>query len=1035
MPEPTVPDPLPIPDPPVLLPVRSRQLPVAVVGIGSLTPGAVDSDAFWRTVVDGRDLISDVPPTHWLVSDYYDPDPRAEDMTYSRRGAFLADIDFDPSAYGIAPSMLPATDTAQLLALFVADRTLADLRRNSRADLDRERVSVILGTGALDLLRTMSNRLQRPIWLKALRESGMPEPDAQAICDRIAAHYVPWQEATFPGVLGNVVAGRIANRFDLHGTNLTVDAACASSLAALAGAVSELAQGTADTVITGGVDTLNDISTYMCFSKTPALSRTGDCRPFSDAADGTMLGEAVVMFALKRLADAERDGDRIYAVIRGIGSSSDGRGGAIYAPVPAGQARALRRAYEAAGYGPDSVELVESHGTGTTAGDLAEFSALREVFDASGRPDRQWCALGSVKSQLGHTKSAAGAVGLLKAVLALQHKVLPPTIKVDRPNPALDLASSPLYVNTVARPWITSPSRRRRASVSSFGFGGTNFHVTLEEYEPPGNSPAGLAPCARAVPTELVLLSATSPLALLDRARSLACADQPLAATARQSQRDFDATDRCRLAVVAADAAQLADRIRQADAMISDDPAGPHTTPTGICYRSDSPRPGRIAWLFSGQGSQYVGMGGDLAMGVSQARAAWDRMAELRLGDRPLHQVVFPIPGFTDDDRVAADALLTATEWAQPALAAASLAQLSVLRAVGMAPDCVAGHSFGELVALHAAGVMDETSLVRLARRRGEVMRSAAIGPGAMLAVSTSEPDAARLLRDAGVDEVWIANVNSPRQVVLAGKAHSIAVVAERFSEKGIATRVLPAAGAFHTPLMAPAQNPLREFLRGMELKPPKIDVYGNADAHVYPVDTDLIRDRVAGHLLSPVAFVDEIEAMYAAGVRTFVELGAGTALAGLVGQTLGDREHLAVSLDRPGRNGLTALQEALGKLATAGIDLDLMSLWSPYHFDETPSEPQPARMSVRIGGANYGSPYPPAGGAAALPPPNPSRPVAALPGLPAVPAVSAVPAVTADEQPMSGGGDQSVAFPPSPAGTAVGSAVTMDDPWLLAFQ
>ena len=220
-------------------------------------------------------------------------------------------------------------------------------------------------------------RLQRPVWLKALREHGLAEAQAQSICDSIAAEFTPWQEETFPGLLSNVVAGRIANKFDLHGTNHTTDAACASSLAALYSAVADLSLQRSDLVITGGVDTFNDILMYMCFTRTPALSPTGDCRPFSDAADGTMLGEGIVMFALKRLADAERDGDHVYAVIRGVGASSDGRGTAIYAPLPAGQVRALHRAYESAGYGPETVELVEAHGTGTGAGDAAEFAALR----------------------------------------------------------------------------------------------------------------------------------------------------------------------------------------------------------------------------------------------------------------------------------------------------------------------------------------------------------------------------------------------------------------------------------------------------------------------------------------------------------------------------------------------------------------------------------------------------------------------------------------------------------------------------------
>ncbi|MGW1108986.1 acyltransferase domain-containing protein [Streptomyces sp. NPDC002540] len=447
-----------------------------------------------------------------------------------------------------------------------------------------------------------------------------------------------------------------------------------------------------------------------------------------------MLGEALVMFALKRLADAERDGDRIHAVIRGIGSSSDGRGRAIYAPVPGGQARALRRAYEAAGYGPDSVELVEAHGTGTAAGDAAEFAALSQVFDESGRADRQWCALGSVKSQIGHTKSAAGAAGMLKAVLALRHKVLPPTLKVDRPNPALGLTDSPLYLNTAARPWIRGDGPPRRASVSSFGFGGTNFHIALEEYVQASGT-GGEAALIRAFPTELVLLGADSPAALAAAARQLVSGDLPLALRAKKSQLGFDSARPVRACLVVADTADLERQVRQLEEWVEASPDTPAQLPTGLCYDPRPPGPGKVALLFSGQGSQYVGMGADLAMRVPQARAVWDRTAGIELGDRPLHRVVFPVPGFTDEERAAQQALLTRTEWAQPALAAQSMALLGVLRALGVEPDCVAGHSFGELVALHAAGALDEESLLRLARCRGELMNEAAVEPGGMLAV------------------------------------------------------------------------------------------------------------------------------------------------------------------------------------------------------------------------------------------------------------------------------------------------------------
>ena len=300
---------------------------------------------------------------------------------------------------------------------------------------------------------------------------------------------MPWQESTFPGLLGNVIAGRVANRFDLGGTNCALDAACASSLAALSMAMAELRSGHADTILTGGVDALNDVLMFLCFSQTPALSLTGDCRPFSDQADGTMLGEGVAMLALRRLEDAERDGHRIYAVLRGLGSSSDGRAKSVYAPRPEGQSMALRRTYEDAGYSPTTVGLVEAHGTGTVAGDAAEFAALREVFLEAAPSGTQWCALGSVKSQIGHTKAAAGAASLVKAVLALHHRTLPPTIKVQRPNPALQLETSPFYLNTATRPWFHLADHPRRASVSSFGFGGSNFHVTMEEYTGAATAP------------------------------------------------------------------------------------------------------------------------------------------------------------------------------------------------------------------------------------------------------------------------------------------------------------------------------------------------------------------------------------------------------------------------------------------------------------------------------------------------------------------------------------------------------------------
>ena len=435
--------------------------PIAIIGISCLFPKADNLQTYWANIKNGVDAITAVPEhTHWKMADYFDGNPKSPDRTYAARGGFLSPVDFDPLEFGISPKDIEATDTTQLLGLVAAKQALQDAGYGEGKAFNRERTSVILGvTGTLELVIPLGARLGHPIWRRALQEAGVEHSVAEDVVQRIADSYVGWQENSFPGLLGNVTAGRIANRLNLGGTNCVVDAACASSLSALHLAGLELAAGRSDMVIAGGVDTFNDIFMYMCFSKTPALSPTGNAKPFAQDADGTILGEGLGMVILKRLADAQRDGDRIYAVIKGIGSSSDGKGNAVYAPSANGQTQALRRAYELGGVTPDTIELVEAHGTGTKVGDATEVTALTQVYQPE-KPADSWCALGSVKSQIGHTKAAAGVAGLIKAALALHHKVLPPSIKVSQPIEPAAPGQSPFYVNTQKRPWVRSEERR-----------------------------------------------------------------------------------------------------------------------------------------------------------------------------------------------------------------------------------------------------------------------------------------------------------------------------------------------------------------------------------------------------------------------------------------------------------------------------------------------------------------------------------------------------------------------------------------------
>ncbi|MEM7155125.1 MAG: SDR family NAD(P)-dependent oxidoreductase [Myxococcota bacterium] len=1027
----------------------SKRPPLAIVGASALFPGSPDATGFWHDILRGQDLLTEIPKSHWLIEDYYDPDPKARDKTYARRGGFIDPVDFDAVTWGVPPAIIKATDTSQLLGLIVAEQVLRDAARERFETIDRSRMSVILGvTSAQELLAAMVSRLQRPVWVKSLREQGLPEDEVQAACDRIADHYVEWEESSFPGLLGNVVAGRIANRLDLGGTNCVTDAACASTFSALSMAAQELYLGDSDLVITGGVDTLNEIFMFMCFSKTPALSLSGDCRPFSDQADGTMLGEGLGMVALRRLEDAERDGDRIYAVIRGIGASSDGRSKSVYAPVSAGQAKALSRAYEHAGYEPSTVELVEAHGTGTKAGDAAELGGLRLVFDTEGTDRRQWCGLGSVKSQIGHTKAAAGAAGLFKAVMALHHKVLPPTIKVDTPNPKLSLEDSAFYVNTQARPWVRSSDHPRRASVSAFGFGGSNFHITLEEYD----GPAPRAERLRTWPSELVVLCGDDVVAQARQWAERADETELLPFAAWTTQRSYDATAKRRLAVVASTGDELRTRLLAAAKRIEAAPDDGFELPDGTRYGVGEVS-GGVALLFPGQGSQYVGMGADLAMGLDRARAAWDRVAEHPMDGARLDHQVFPIPRFNDADREADTQRLRATQWAQPAIGCTSASMLAVVKSLGIEAQAVAGHSFGEITALHAAGALDADALVAVARRRGELMADAK-EPGAMVAVSAPVDDVRPILQ--AHPDVVLANHNAPRQAVLSGPVDAIERAEAAIKAAGLRATQLPVSSAFHSPVVAGCVAPFGEFLAGIEFERPGLPVYSAESAAPYEPDAAAIRARLGRQIAEPVRFVDTIEAMAASGAHTFIEVGPGSVLSGLVGRILKGRPHAAVSIDRKGRNGLESLNLALAQLVALGVPMQLAPLWDGHREPLDPASRPKPKLAIPLTGTNYGKLYPPPGGAADLPAPNPPRAAMSREAnRPSNPAPSSTPTIVPAETPTPAAAPPAAALPaptpmvaapvapasapfvaaPAPAAPLVTPAAQAPAGWLAAWQ
>ncbi|MDZ8053962.1 MAG: beta-ketoacyl synthase N-terminal-like domain-containing protein [Aulosira sp. ZfuVER01] len=953
-------------DKPISINKINRQLqqnPIAIIGMASLFPKARNLREYWRNIVNKIDCITDVPETHWSVKDYYDPNPRTpEDKTYCKRGGFIPEVDFNPMEFGIPPSILEVTDVSQLLSLVVAKEAMEDAGYGEAREFSREMVGVILGVAmAKQLGMPLSARLEYPIWEKALKSSGLSDEDTAKIVEKIKSAYVKWDENAFPGMLANVVAGRIANRLNFGGMNCVVDAACASSFGALKMAISELVEYRSDMMLTGGVDTDNTIMAYISFSKTPAVSPSENVKPFDAKSDGMMLGEGIGMIVLKRLEDAERDKDKIYAVIKGIGTSSDGRYKSIYAPRKEGQVKALERAYEDAGFSPATVGLMEAHGTGTMAGDPTEFGSLRDFFNEHDS-QKQHIALGSVKSQIGHTKAAAGAASLIKTALALHHKILPPTINITEPNPKLNIKNSSFYLNTETRPWIRAEGEApRRAGVSSFGFGGTNYHVVLEEYGAEQNQPYRL----HNAPAEILLFAGTSAqlvtkceetlgkLQSKDGDRHYAeliqeCTSQEIPqAAARVGFVAENLQEACKLLQISLD------WLKHKGSAIS------WEHPQGIYFRSAGMNlGGKVVALFSGQGSQYLEMGREVVMNFPEMRRLYGQMDSLLLQDnlRPLSEIVFPHPTFEEAEKNAQVAALQRTEYAQPAIGVLSAGLYSILQQAGFKSDFVAGHSFGELTALWAAGVLSEQDYLFLVKARGQAM-AAPEDPdhdrGSMLAVKEEIAKVEAIVRH--YPQVAIANINSPTQVVLAGPTAEIAKVRQVLQDKGCAAVLLPVSAAFHTPLIAFAQKSFAIATKSVKFQAPQIPVFSNVTGQKYPQESPSIQKILETHLSNSVLFKQEIENIYAAGGYCFVEFGPRRILSNLVKDILGDRPHLTISLNpSTQKNSDRSLREAAVQLRVVGLSLKNLDPYQLLPVLPAPENEKKKALTVKLNGINY---------------------------------------------------------------------------------
>ncbi|MCG6922653.1 MAG: acyltransferase domain-containing protein, partial [Acidobacteria bacterium] len=921
---------------------------VAIVGLGAVLPDAPNAPAFRDNVWAKRYSIIEVPPDRWSADDYYDPDPTVPDKTYSKIGSWVRGFEFDWKRFKIPPKVAAAMDEGQQWAVTIAAEALADYGWPDRK-LDTERTAVILGNamaGEHHYLTTL--RIQFPECARWLNEAheflDLPADVRQRILsgwhERMNQTLPPVTEDTMPGELANILSGRVANVLNLRGPNFVTDAACASSFAALDAAVDALVEHHCDAAITGGIDRNMGVNSFVKFCKIGALSATGT-RPFGDGADGFVMGEGSATFVLKRLADAERDGDKIYAVVRGVGGSSDGKGKSITAPNPIGQELAVERAWKDAGLDPATAGLVEAHGTSTKVGDVVEVESLNKVFRGAPRGS---IALGSAKSNIGHLKAGAGAAGLLKAVYAVHEKVLPPTLNAEKPNPGIDFASSPFAANHELREWKSTNGTPRRCGVSAYGFGGTNFHIVLEEHVPgaltkkerpaqvsvpaPGG-PAGGGPLssgggssAKTPLRGLAMIGALSVDGLHKKVDALLelARDGQVPAVAPPDPADLRAPER--IAIDYGDGKELVDRLKKAQKGLATDAAATWKAfqAQGV-FRGSGPAPGKIAFLFTGQGSQYVNMGRDLAARepvVADVFKEADAVLDRILG-RPLTSYIY-VDGKDGEAVKQAEEDLKQTAITQPAVLSMDTAMSRLLGEFGVEPDMVMGHSLGEYGALVSAGVLTFAEALEAAAARGREMSRVSLGDnGAMAAVMGPIELVTEVLAEVE-GYVVPANLNARGQSVIGGETEAVERAVEAFQKRGYQAQRLPVSHAFHTKIVAPAAEPLGEVLARFNIQPPKRKLVGNVEADFYPSDPVAIRDLLCRQIASPVRWVEGLEKLYAAGARAFVEVGPKRALKGFVDDVLGDKTDItSLFTNRPRPKELAAFNQALCGLYAAG--------------------------------------------------------------------------------------------------------------------
>ncbi len=914
---------------------RHEREAIAIIGMSCIFPKAPDIKAYWWNILNCVDAIGE-PLPEWEARRYLD-----SNRIHTANGGYLKDLyRFDPGEFGIMPNSVDGGEPDQFLALRVARDALRDSGYLGD-EFDHLNTGIVLGHSTY-LHRGQGNLIQHNLVLDQtieLLHTVFPFLDDGKLLEarNLLESKLPQFNADIvPGLVPNVMTGRIANRLNLKGPNYLIDGACASSLLAVGAAIDELHKGQTRMMLAGGVNASLPPEVSVIFTQLGALSKFGKIRPFEKRGDGTLLGEGLGVIVMKKLSDAISDGDRIYAVVRGVGTSSDGREQSLLAPNVNGEALAVKRAYSDSGIDPASIALLEAHGTGIPLGDKTEISALKQVFGEKTAPPQSRIAVGSVKSMIGHCIPAAGIAGLIKGVLAIHHKILPPTL-CETINPELGLERTPFYINTSTRPWLSNQGTPRRAGINSFGFGGINAHAILEEAPDQAEKFPSFSPW----PAELCVFSAESVEALkfkLNQAEDLVrknihCLTCDIAAALNYQ----DKKEPYRLAIVIKNTEDLSKKIKSALKRLKKNRDDRWSTRTGIVY-CHGPMEGRLAFLFPGEGSQYLNMFADLAICFDEVRHWFDFWRGL-YHDKPGEartDIIFPPQSeLTKQHRKELEKRLYDMDVGSEAVFIAGQAMNTLLQSFGVQPDVMVGHSSGESSALAASGAIDAENRSYLAEFvRGlntvyqRVLDEGKIPTGALLAVGALSQSVVEEQIDALNKGVVIAMDNCANQLVLFGDKASIESLKKSLSDVGGICIPLPFDRGYHTPQFIAVSNAFFEYYQTKEMKPPRVPLYSCASAELFPDEASDVRALAASQWSTTVRFRETVSNMYRDGVRYFVEVGPSGNLSAFLNDILNGKEALSLPTNQRNKNGVEQFLTVLSNLYVNGKEIKLEKLF-----------------------------------------------------------------------------------------------------------